>query len=630
VSGFNLDAFVAAAALMTSTRADWHPGSGTGGRTGLALPSALPVLGPSEVEGLLLRDWRANREITQMAGDLVREGVDLEGLPPWVDVDAVQSWLEGDDTDGETAWGDPSTDGLLQALGNWWAEGEAYGGSLLVAVTDDGQPASEPLDRSHLRAVLSWEVLDRWSVWPYRKGGIGSPVDYWVINSQRFVVDRASQIVHPSRVLVHRGRWMPRRWIDNNGGWGASRLEMLIDQRQSLARGHQDIGRLLRRSSQDVITLAEYSEMVAAYGETYTADRLREQARTLETDAVLFLDGGIEKDAAGGAEGRKPDKFESVARPLGGVDAIEAVQHNDWRRGSGMPAVVADGDAAAGLNGGAEAGPWRAWDGVVGAEWKRSILRPLIWGLDIGFASKEGPTGGRTVESYKVCRRPIAEPDYKLEAEIDDIESETDQRDRESGLLSDKEVRQWRNVDGKHGRVRVESAEILPKPPEADEDVEQLDARAEPSACVVVVLPDRLARRFPYKPDDTSPPHCTLLYIGATTWDQITPVREQAAQLAGELALLPCRAVLGPLSYFERDDGSRVAWVGVTFEPALTDYHEQLRARLLAAGVMVQHRDGPWVPHVTLGYLAVGEEYDGPIPVGEWVVERFEVWHGEQ
>jgi 2'-5' RNA ligase len=733
------------ASHSSTSRADWAPWSvATPG--GQVFPSPIPIIGPVEAEGLLLRDWRANREITQPAGDLMRKGVKIDDLPPWVDLKSLKSWIEGDSITGKI--------GLRGALTEWWAEGESYGGAVLVAVVDDGRAPSEPLDRANLRTILSWEVIDRWCCWPYRRGGMGSPIDYWVISSEHLPLQRTTQIVHPSRVVVHTGRWMPRRWRDTQDGWGASRLELLLDQRNTLRKGHQAIGRLLDRTSQDVVVLAEYSEMVAEYGEAYMKDRARVHATTLEDAAVMFLDGGITADAAGNRAGREPDKFESVPRPLSGVDGVENVQHSDWRRGSGMPSVVADGDAAAGLNGGVEAGPWRAWDGYVDALFEKDILPALNWGLGLIFAAKEGPTRGRVPETWTATRAAIAEPDYKLEAEIAEIETRTDQAQQEAGQLTPEEIRQARNVDAKHGRVRVESADLLPEPgtealtgelENTGAEVQQLalngaqmsalleitaavtantlpaavaewliglsvpgiaqgpaktalhiasaygkanpelvapppsgsgfdaavtfarvfnverrdllraeplrhmdgedpvgvwacamadrialqDRHEDPAAGVFVQLPDALACRFPYKPKDTSPPHCTVLYIGPTSWDQITEVREVAARLAGEMKLLPCRARLGSLGYFEKPDGSRVAWVGVEFDPALDEYHARLRADLMAEGVMVQHRDGPWVAHVTLGYLAPGEDFAGVVPSGEWTVERFEVWHGE-
>ena len=742
-SSRRMDALVAATA-QGSSRHDWHPSwfGGDPASSQTRYPSPHIRIGALEAEGLLLHDWRSYREIRELADALLANGVEVCDLPANVDLAAVYSHLEGDSVRG--------IPGLLTQLIEGWAEGAAYGGALVIAITADGRPSSEPIDTNSIESIISWEIVDRWSCWPYRRRGLGSPVDYWVLSGSHLQIERASQIVHPSRVAVMPGRWMPRRWRDLFDGWWPSRLELLDRQRNNLHDGMAKLGKLLTRSSQDVIALAEMSEMIEEWGPGYMKDRAKVMADTLESDGVLFLDGGIKSETAGGGAGRDADKFQSVARPLSGADAVAKIQHDDWRRGSGMPGVVADGDQSVGLNGGAESGPWRAWDVKCDGEFKSTLLGAINWGLALIFASKNGPTGGKVPETWTVKRKPLAEPDRKLEAEIDEIETRTDAAAKQAGTLADKEIRQWRNVDGKHGRVRVEAASMLPEPGAneveaaiaaqaggvpAGGDVQRqalngaqiqalfdlsvavttgkipadvarwlvdlavpgldtagvtqamaiaqawtnpkappepvaaptqagaevaravvdafelrlLDRRADAasfdpwvaaicrrddwshdSAGVFVVVPDGLARQFPYKPNDTSPPHVTLLYIGPTSYDQITEVREVVAKTALELEVLPCRARFGELGYFEQSDGRRVAWVAVEFEPALDEYHVALREALMAEGVMVQHRDGPWVSHATLAYLEPGEEFEGRVPVGEWTVERFEVWHGEQ
>jgi 2'-5' RNA ligase len=700
--------------------------------------SSQPTISADVADSLVLHDWRARREILQPAGDLVREGLDLEGLPEWVDTAAVQSWLEGEGIDGEAC-------GLLPALGELWAEGETYGGAILVAVADDGVPASMPVQLKSLRDVTSWEVLDRWSVWPYRSKGIGGPVDYWTVidwAGKTGSISGTSSIIHPSRVAVHWGSWMPRRWRRWHDGWGCSRLELLRDQRDSLAVGFANLGRLLAKASTDVLTVAELSEMIAAAGAPVVRGKMSEVMQAVDSLGYAILDGGIEGAPQQGQPGRGPDKFESVARNLRGADDVTDQQHQDWRRGTGMPELIADGQLAGGLNSGEGAGQWRVWGGQMSFEQRRSLTRKAIWGLNLGFASSEGPTGGKDPGPYTVKWRPIAEPDREYEANVSKVETETDEIAVRMGTVTTKETRQHRNVDGKHGPVKVESAEFLPEssddeiaaaglegagaesvqalvlngaqmaalleitasvtagslPAEVAQwlialsvpglptgpaasalavaeawgranpelqaapnaqgldaasamvrvfdvdtsrfDLVRLDAETmvgtwaralmdyqNPNAGVFVRVPDRLAVQFPYKPTDSSPPHVTVLHIGPTAWDQVGEIRECTAQLAQDLALLPGRARFGALGYF--DGPKRVAWVAVEFEPDLTEFHAGLRARLMAEGVMVNHREGPWVAHATLASLEPGESYTGAVPVGEWAVERLEVWHGE-
>jgi hypothetical protein len=422
--------------------------------------SSSPTISAGEAEALVLHDWRARREILQPAGDLVREGLELKDLAAWVDTKAVESWLEGEGVDGEAC-------GLLPALGELWAVGETYGGAILVAVADDGVPASEPIQLRSLRDVVSWEVLDRWSVWPYRSRGLSGPVDYWTIMDYSGGVGAiagASSIVHPSRVAVHWGSWMPARWRRYRNGWGCSRLELLRDQRDSLAVGFANLGRLLAKASTDVLTVAEFSEMISEAGPAFVRGKMSEVMTAVAEHGYAILDGGIEGNPQGGQPGRGSDKFESVARNMGGADGVSDRQHQEWRRGSGMPELIADGQLAGGLHNGEGAGSWRAWGAWISAEQGRSLTRKAVWGLNLGFASREGPTRGRDPGPYTVCWKPIAEPDREYEAKVTLLEAQTDEigSSVRMGTLTDREIRQHRNVDGKHGPVKVESADMLP------------------------------------------------------------------------------------------------------------------------------------------------------------------------
>lgn len=488
-AGIRIDALHAALSVSARTaRRDYAGGVWANATTGLPVGepvtrySADATLAPHDVEALLAHDWRARREITQPAGDLIRCGFTLEGLPSWVDVDAVMSWVEGDGVDGQEG------NGLLAALGDLWAEGESYGGSVLVAVADDGKPASEPLDVASLRTVASWQVLDRWSVWPYRKGGTASPVDYWIITDFSAEILRSAQIVHPSRLAVHEGMWMPGRWRRMRDGWGLSRLELLRDQRDRLALGLAHLGRLLSRSSQDVVTLAELHELKEAAGSSYVDQRMAVFRSTLSSDGLAVLDGGIEGDPTRHLPGRGSDKFETMARPMGGANDISAVQHEDWRRGSGQPQILADGIASGGLNSGEEAGQWRSWGAWISAEQTRSLTRKLNWGLGLIFASKEGPTGGRVPDEWEVCWTPIAEPDHKVDAEVAEIWANIDVALKGAKLLTDEEIRQWRHVDKKRGLVEVESAKM----PETDK----------PAQPPPVVVPPPMPMREPMEGEE--------------------------------------------------------------------------------------------------------------------------------
>lgn len=460
-------------------RRDAGPGStwesaATGGAVGEpnARYAAGPTLDPRAIQSLLAHDWRARREIVQPSRDLIRAGVEISDLPEGIDQAAIQSWLEGDETDG--------TPGLLDGISNLAAENWAHGGAVLVAVCEDGRHPSEPVDLARLERVISWETLDRYSVMPYRSSGrtLG-PVDYWVIGGTG-QLDSTYQIVHPSRVAVLWGDWMPASWRRRYLGWGLSRLEVLRDQRDTLALGHAHLGRLLTRTSQDVLILAEASEHIDEVGENFVRQRLGALQTQANSGGFLTIDGGIEGDPSKGQPGRRPDDFKTLSRPLGGARDIVDAQHDDWRRGTSMPRVVADGEVSAGINSGEGAGEWRAWAGVIAGE-QRTVTSALNWGLGLIFASRQGPTSGQVPATWTAGWQPLAEADRMLEADVSAKEAAADRLYVDAGVLRPEEVRQHRHVDGKRGAVVVEEADLLPQPTAEDlaAEVAALDPGAE-------------------------------------------------------------------------------------------------------------------------------------------------------
>jgi 2'-5' RNA ligase len=156
--------------------------------------------------------------------------------------------------------------------------------------------------------------------------------------------------------------------------------------------------------------------------------------------------------------------------------------------------------------------------------------------------------------------------------------------------------------------------------------VERLDSY--PNGGVFIRVPNKLAVQFPYKPDDDSPPHVTVLFCGPITWDEHQELRKVVAEMTADWK--PVAARFAGLNYFPREDGGRVAWVAVEFDPELAGFQERLRLTVGARGVQVRHHPGPWVAHATLAYLGPGEEYTGPVPTGEWTVGHLEVWHGQE
>lgn len=144
-------------------------------------------------------------------------------------------------------------------------------------------------------------------------------------------------------------------------------------------------------------------------------------------------------------------------------------------------------------------------------------------------------------------------------------------------------------------------------------------------------VPAWLHERFPRPEDrgggDTSPPHLTLLYVGSVPAALKPQVVEIVAAVAEMTPQFELRMSTG-VDWFKNQHGKHIAHKTVDPESArrLADIHGSLRRLIEAAGVEVQHAGSTFTPHITLAYCD-REHYEGPVPDGKWLVDRFDL-HG--
>lgn len=150
---------------------------------------------------------------------------------------------------------------------------------------------------------------------------------------------------------------------------------------------------------------------------------------------------------------------------------------------------------------------------------------------------------------------------------------------------------------------------------------------------VFIRLPERIAKQFPNKDEDDSPPHITVLFVGRLS-----------AGRAGDLLDAVRRGVEGfPAFDIEVTDyGEFISDTGLVIshmiprsrEPhgvatGLTYLHRTVLDAVRATGIDIQAHP-MFKPHVTLAYRKVEDgPYDGPRPQGAWTCSGVEVWVGD-
>lgn len=149
------------------------------------------------------------------------------------------------------------------------------------------------------------------------------------------------------------------------------------------------------------------------------------------------------------------------------------------------------------------------------------------------------------------------------------------------------------------------------------------------SVGLFIPLPDDLAKEFPsLAPEDTSPPHCTFLYIGEVQKEKQEAVLQAIDTICASFRG-PVRASLGQVDYFRHPaKGRSVAILPVRFDKDMAGLRYKIYVAMLDLG-LEPPEFSPLVynAHVTLGYLdGLDAQYNGAIPQGAWSFNSVEVW----
>lgn len=149
---------------------------------------------------------------------------------------------------------------------------------------------------------------------------------------------------------------------------------------------------------------------------------------------------------------------------------------------------------------------------------------------------------------------------------------------------------------------------------------------AEPGLYTLVLVlraPKDVARWVPYKGEEPSAPHVTLLYVGKIEPSKMIAIVDAVRRVMASAP--PLRIDFDSVGYF--DNEQRVAFARVLYTAELLDLHDALRAAVAETGVEIKQHPGPYTPHMTLAYLPPGEPYDGPYPAHGWTATEIEIWY---
>lgn len=409
--------------------------------------------------------WMARREVSQPAGDCFREGVELVDVKPdTVDLSKIKSWIEGDLTpqvDGSIN----RTRGLLYYAFRTIEQGDKVGGAALYPIMDDGLDPSDPIDWRRIQRIVAWEVLDRSEIVPYHYDTTGAEPDYWILSDvwsrvrrgDRSLALKPGDVIHASRLWIHKGVRLGRREERARQWWGASVLDLNWDPRRAAEESRDYANTYADRASWIHLSWAGLNEMYSAtdtegnpIGRRLIEAKSRDFRRMARTLGLAVTDGGVpgETSVETGNQlaGRNPDTVESIVEGTGDLTKIHEMNRSDWQAGFGCPRSIAFGEQSSALRGGDNRGDWQVQQGNVDKKRNDDDIHGLVnWQLTILFASREGPTGG-LIPRWNLRWRPLVVPSAMEKAEIAKAQADADNARIETGIATPEEVRQQRLV----------------------------------------------------------------------------------------------------------------------------------------------------------------------------------------
>lgn len=355
-----------------------HGGRWTNERTGLGMTAArassttydTPApLDRGTVDSLLRFNAIARRIALREPQDATREGFEL-----------------GDTPDAMALAKAARKRGVLQWIRRGRAWARAYGGSGILLLVDDGQPADQPIRWDAIRALRGARVLTRHELtpatydWGRRSYRIGD-VEQWQV-----ALGHTTLRVHTDRVIPMQGVDLPDDVLQRDGGWGGSVFDMVWAELRNYQASLDYLPEFVSQLTQAVFRQKGLAAGVAAGKAADIAARYQVLVGGLSVLNALALDA-------------ESESLEVLQRPIAGLaDLFAPLVQALVAAADGLPKVILFGETPGGLHAGSDAPEVRAWYDDVAAKQPEFYTPPLVQILDVMAHSQLGPTNGRPID----------------------------------------------------------------------------------------------------------------------------------------------------------------------------------------------------------------------------------------
>ena len=405
-------------------------------------------MNPRELEAMYAESWIANKVITIIPEDMVREwrSIKTEDL----DSDKVKQFAQEEvrlDLQGK----------IFEAL--MWAR--LYGGSVIMPIIEDAGHLSDPLDLSKVKqgSLKSLAVLDSSNIFPYA-GVCQDPTNPRYLKPEFYSVTGAmNRKIHHSRFIRFDGVPLPNFELQKNNYWGDSIIPKMYEAIRDAESIIGSVASMMQEMNVDQVSIEGLSEMLAAKRHQEIEDRFALNNTMKSNWQMQILDS--------------KEQLSNRTLQLSGMSQIMETGLTIASGASDIPVTRFIGTSAKGLNATGE-GDLRNYYDSIAAKQTNQLKAPLMT-LDLIIMQS---LFGEVVEDYDFEFNPLYQESRTDIATRQFNDSQRDTNYLTMGVVTEDIVAKQLKDDGVYTNISEEFIKALEDAvnEEPEEDLENGEA----------------------------------------------------------------------------------------------------------------------------------------------------------
>ena len=351
-------------------------------------PSLRGRLSRQEIDNAFLQNDLARRIVEEIIIDSLRGG-----LPKLVYQD-----------DGEPVkLGFMEERRIINKVRRAGVEGRLTGGGHILAITDDTDDLSQPLNWENPPKLQSSLVLSKYEATATRIGNNATGQDfrntkYYAVHPHGTFVEGRHPNVHRSRLISFRGNELPKRLQDRNNYYDDSVLQNVWTAISNFLQSEQALVNIINRFETATIAIAGLKDIQS---EDDGEELVRRRMEMLHQSLSILNAALIDADAG--------EEYSRSFANVQGLDDLWDRLASSVARAARMPMTQLFGEDSAGIRGDNEAGA-KGWRKQVNEYRVDNLLVPIVKIVTLHFGRRVRPVTdeeGRYVWDYEEVPKPV-------------------------------------------------------------------------------------------------------------------------------------------------------------------------------------------------------------------------------